>query len=186
MQRHCAYYSRRPASLSTPAGPIMVCAGAAGVYTELIMKRMPKRNVNVQNIYLCGLRPPPRCTPRKRPRTRPPPYSEPGEAFGGGGSVGGPSPEAQTLDSPHGFIKLRRVRTLRCACFWPNPTGVGWRSSGRAAQRTAAAHPPAPGSTRQNPAAPDRTRQNPTEPSRTRQTPAEPGKPCGRIAAPLL
>lgn len=27
-------------------------SGAAGVYTELIMKKQPKRNVNVQNIYL--------------------------------------------------------------------------------------------------------------------------------------
>eukprot|EP00959_Pyramimonas_sp_CCMP1952_P279720 5848652-Pyramimonas_sp.AAC.1 len=27
-------------------------SGAAGVYTELIMKKRPSRNVNVQNIYL--------------------------------------------------------------------------------------------------------------------------------------
>lgn len=44
--------------LSTPmAGLVMaimmaVLSGAAGVYTELIMKKQPKRNVNVQNIYL--------------------------------------------------------------------------------------------------------------------------------------
>lgn len=29
-----------------------ILSGAAGVYTELIMKRRPQRNVNVQNIYL--------------------------------------------------------------------------------------------------------------------------------------
>lgn len=29
-----------------------VLSGAAGVYTELIMKKRPQRNVNVQNIYL--------------------------------------------------------------------------------------------------------------------------------------
>lgn len=43
---------------STPlAGLVMAVvmaalSGAAGVYTELIMKKQPKRNVNVQNIYL--------------------------------------------------------------------------------------------------------------------------------------
>ena len=29
-----------------------VISGAAGVYTELIMKKTPQRNVNVQNVYL--------------------------------------------------------------------------------------------------------------------------------------
>ena len=46
--------------MSTPAAGVAMAvamaalSGAAGVYTELIMKRMPKRNVNVQNIYLCA------------------------------------------------------------------------------------------------------------------------------------
>lgn len=44
--------------MSTPVTGVLmaivmaVLSGAAGVYTELIMKKMPKRNVNVQNIYL--------------------------------------------------------------------------------------------------------------------------------------
>jgi len=44
--------------LSTPfMGLVMaiimaVLSGAAGVYTELIMKKQPKRNVNAQNVYL--------------------------------------------------------------------------------------------------------------------------------------
>lgn len=44
--------------LSTPIGGFcMACvmallSGAAGVYTELIMKKRPNRNVNVQNFYL--------------------------------------------------------------------------------------------------------------------------------------
>lgn len=67
--------------LSTPVVGIMMAiimallSGAAGVYTELIMKKQPKRNVNVQNIYLYifGALPRKEAGPQHPPRVPPGP-----------------------------------------------------------------------------------------------------------------